>query len=158
MDEEHIEVLSQHPVGAHVQQALERLIEQDLYLFRVDANERSLTHKSACYLQNHMSDWEVDCEYNRDGHDLKELHLPRYRPDDEDSNASTVYPDVIVHKRDTDQNILVIEFKKTSNPRGRNNDYIKLREFKVQLGYQNALFIELSVRPNPSGVNYVEWV
>ena len=47
--------------------ALSELIERDSFLFEADANERSITHKLAEYLQAQFQDWNVDCEYNRNG-------------------------------------------------------------------------------------------
>lgn len=158
MREEHIELLHSEPAGPPVVLALDRLIDEDRILFEIDVNERSITHRLALYLQRAFPGWHVDCEYNRDEFETKELELPELKPDREDSNAQTVFPDIIVHRRNTNQNYLVIEAKKTSSHVSRNTDFYKLREYKKQLGYKYGLFIEFCVRPHAPGINYVEWI
>ena len=157
MDNHILESLLLSPPGRAVINALRRFIDADHYLLRVDANERSLTHRIAMYLQAELPDWDVDCEYNRDGHEPKELTLKGDEPDSWDTDAKTVYPDVIAHRRGTQNNYLVIEFKKASRE-GSDNDLIKLRAFKEQFGYQYALFVSLDTRPTRVGVAHVEWV
>jgi hypothetical protein len=145
-------------VGGPVHQALARLLQDDQYLFEIDVNERTLTHRLAMYLQPSFPEWHVDCEYNRDEHRPKELWLPGGDPDAFDTNAQTVYPDIIVHKRGTNENRLVIEVKKTSSQVNAEKDFLKLQEYRSQLEYEHALFVELSVRPHAPGVSRVQWV
>lgn len=105
--------------------AYELLISKDSYLFVVDANERSLTHKFAEYLQEKFKEWNVDCEYNRDGIDKKELQSFKKNISSDDTDAVTVYPDIIIHHRGTKDNLVVIEAKKTSST-DKDNDKGKL--------------------------------
>ncbi len=51
--------------------AYKLLLKNDNYLFVVNANERSLTHKLAECLQLEFPEYNVDCEYNRNGLDIK---------------------------------------------------------------------------------------
>lgn len=53
--------------------AYKTLLAQDAHLLIVDANERSLTHRLAMYLQAEFPDYHVDCEYNRNGMNAKKL-------------------------------------------------------------------------------------
>ncbi len=115
--------------------ALELLLRLDAYLFETDVNERSISHKFVSYLQEEFKGWDVDCEYNRDHHDPKILNLPgisslEVRPDD--VQAKTVYPDIIVHHRGTEDNLLVIEIKKANNPESIDFDMLELKEYKEQ--------------------------
>lgn len=159
MNAEIIHNLSAMPVGEPVRQALAQLLQHDQYLFEIDVNERTLTHRLAMYLQPAFAEWHVDCEYNRDEHRPKELWLPGGEdPDGYDTNAQTVYPDIIVHKRGTNENLLVIEVKKTSSHVTEEKDFLKLKEYRSQLDYPYALFVELSVRPHAPGVSRVQWV
>ncbi|HIK41546.1 hypothetical protein [Thermoleptolyngbya sp. M55_K2018_002] len=149
-----------------LQEALELLKEHDSYLFRVDANERSFTHKLAGYLQAGFQtrnlELHVDCEYNRSQGDHKKLILEqeiRNRlskvleesgglPGYDDTNAKTVYPDIIVHKRgDNENNLLVIEVKKSTNQQSTGEtDKKKLDAFlESPFNYQHAVFIQLIV-------------
>jgi hypothetical protein len=107
--------------------ALQRLSDRDFHLLSADVNERSITHKLAEYLQAELPDWHVDCEYNRDRHDSKLLELPhRSNVSSEDVHARTVFPDIIVHHRNTQENLLVIEVKKSSSTEDESWDWKKI--------------------------------
>ncbi|EQD33241.1 hypothetical protein B2A_13260, partial [mine drainage metagenome] len=89
-----------------------QLYRHDQELLEVDASERSLTHKLAGYLQCEFQQWYVDCEYNRRGDRPKQLTQPVGSAKKDHTGARRVFPDVIVHRRQTGQNLLVIEVKK----------------------------------------------
>ncbi len=97
-----------------------------------------MTHKIAVYLQEHFSALSVDCEYNKNGilpkTLIRNLHA-EVREDD--LNASTVYPDIIIHQGGTSYNLVVIEAKKSGQL--TNKDREKLLAFKEQLGYKFAV-------------------
>lgn len=152
-------ILEHHEPGRAIAAALDRLMEFDAHLLQVDVNERTLTHRFAVYLQEQLRDWHVDCEYNRNGPDPKRLILHDLQPAADDTIGQTVFPDVIVHMRDTPQNYVVIEFKKTSSRIPDRVDLHKLQAFKhdVRLRYEYALFVVLQVGPQP-GVSRVFWV
>lgn len=116
--------------------AYQRLVRDDIYLFTADVNERSITHKLAEYLQVEFFEYHVDCEYNRDGIDPKKLDFSVSTTQSDDTEASTVYPDIIVHHRGTSNNIVVIEAKKLNI--NLDLDRNKLRLYKDRLGYQYA--------------------
>lgn len=145
-------------VLARVSRAAERLVREDLDLLVLDANERTLTHRLAVYLEAEFEGWHVDCEYNRDRHDPKVLHLPvDVNVTSDDTNARTVFPDVIVHRRNTQENLLVIEARKSS-ARGRGIDQrLKLRAYVEQLGYENAMFVVFATHDG-AGVDTIEVV
>jgi hypothetical protein len=99
--------------------ALTNLEKHDAYLFTVDANERSITHHLAKYLELEirkipsLCNLDVDAEYNRNGVDAKKLLNLYNTISADDTQASTVFPDIVVHKRGTnDNNLLVVEAKK----------------------------------------------
>lgn len=150
--------LNGHPAaGVPVIAALSELLARDALLLHLDANERSIAYRLAMYLQAQLPDLHVDCEYNRDGVDPKRIqHLGLY-PDDVDTEARTAFPDIIAHKRATDQNFLVIELKKSTNPTDRSSDFAKLRGYKKNLGFQYALFLELATS-GEAGVSEAQWV
>lgn len=137
--------------------ALEALMRHDRYLLEIDANERTISHRLALYLESYFEGWDVDCEYNRNHDDTKRLELEARQVSDEDLEAVTVYPDIIVHKRSTDENLLVIEIKKSSSREDVNYDYKKLRGFKTELGYIRAVFICLKVGGD-AGLKTVDYV
>jgi hypothetical protein len=149
-----------------VKETLERLIKEDEYLFTIDANERALTHRMAIYLEEKIrlieADWNVDCEYNRDVTSQKEpyskkleltdLPLPDYTNGPyEDENATTVFPDVIVHKRGkngaNEGNLLVIEVKKsTSTVSEKFDKEKKLPAYLKHFYYKYACFVMLNTK------------
>ena len=157
MDDETHELLLSRPPGHSLCAALDKFLNKDLFLLEIDANERSITHRIAMYIQDEFPEWDVDCEYNRDEHKPKELNLPGGEPDSYDVDAQTVYPDIIVHKRGSHTNHIVIEFKKTSSRIGAHKDFIKLAEYRRQLHYEYALFIELAVGAQRAGIHRVVW-
>jgi len=119
------------------------LLKNDAVLLINDVNERSITHKLAEYLQLQFPDWDVDCEYNRKGDATKTIdgnmeecaeHKKQYR----------VYPDIIIHRRNTNDNLLVIEVKKNTSTKNKECDERKLIEFtkKGEYHYSYGLFIE----------------
>lgn len=144
-----------------VKEALESLKEHDSYLFEVNANERSLTHKLAEYLQIRISkDWNVDCEYNRNQGNVKKIIEKLMRisgePKSYDTEAKTVFPDIIVHKRGSNEhNLLVIEVKKSSSGDSKGlSDKEKLKVFcEPPFKYKYAVFIRLIVH----GANRPDW-
>lgn len=145
-----MEAIDQGAIEADVRKAIARLFERDSFLLENNANERSISHKLAEYLQMELDCWDVDCEYNRDDHEIKQLNLPPRQKPADDPHATTVYPDIIVHRRNTDQNLLAVEIKKSNNPDDGSFDCRKLKAFKDQLGYQHCLFIKFKVgTPNP---------
>ncbi|EHR7861429.1 TPA: hypothetical protein NJ344_004824 [Vibrio parahaemolyticus] len=162
MNEEIETTLRETPeVAEQVIASLRQFIDRDRYLLEVNANERSLTHRIGMYLQAQFERYDVDCEFNRDGHDPKELYIGTEDTTVFDDNAMTVYPDIIVHRRGSNNdNLLVIEFKKSSSSVGSGKDMLKLRAYKTDLHYRYALFVELGttrMRAEPE-VTQVRWV
>jgi hypothetical protein len=130
----------------------------DLYvhdhdLLDMDANERSITHKLAEHLQREFArpEWTVDCEYNRVGSDdntkTLQLRFDPIRP--EDKEAKTVFPDIIVHRRRSTDNLIVIEVKKVGGPEDT-KDVEKLKQFTSpgKYEYKHGVLLKLG----PSGV------
>jgi hypothetical protein len=137
--------------------ALTRLIEHDRDLFIHDANERSICARLAFYLQAEFPDFHVDCEYNRHHHDeqhFKRLYDPDLiklagrEPEADETDSLTVFPDIIVHRRETDDNLLVIEAKKTTSSVKMEFDLKKLEAFQSEMNYRHAKFIRFGTKPN----------
>jgi hypothetical protein len=139
-------------VERRVRAALDELLREDSPLLEVNANERSITHKFAEYLQKQFPGWHVDCEYNRDEHGGKKLvAAPRGPIDAEDEYGRTVFPDIIIHRRGHNKkNLLVIEAKKgPGHPERDEWDKQKLEAFMLpRLSYRFALFVRFSTGKN----------
>lgn len=110
---ERIADLSRGVVGARAANALARLVECDDHLLAEDVNERSVTHHLAVCLACEFPGWDVDVEYNRNVGEIKRLHhLSAQQVATGDTTGVTVYPDIIVHRRGTHENLLVTEAKR----------------------------------------------
>lgn len=128
-----------------VRQALDELIERDAFLISEMADERALTHRLGMYLQRLMFDMDVDCEYNRIGSAGK----PKWLYDCD----SYIRPDVIVHRRGTSENLIIIEAKKNSciKMKDRTSDLERLermtdRRKDYPYHYQIGYFIDFQVK------------
>jgi len=132
--------------------ALAWFFQEDTDLLDHDVNERSITHKIAEHLQKEYErlGYKVDCEYNREGHNVKRLNSLGIKSpccSADDTDAVTVYPDIIVHKRGKRDNLLVIEVKKTNHCGTNKFDIKKLKAFTSdkQFRYKLGLFLVVDV-------------
>jgi hypothetical protein len=123
--------------------ALDTLVRADFELFQLDANERSISHRFAKYLEPYFTGWNIDCEYNRTHGFSKRLNIIPRNIKSDDTKAITVFPDIIVHRRNTDNNLVVIEIKKTSSQEDDQYDLNKLKAFKKELKFKFAIFIKI---------------
>ena len=121
-------------VRSRVEEALRCFYLNDSCLVHIGAHERSMTFRLGMYLQLFFSGWDVDCEYNRKG----------TRPKTNSKNRK-VLPDVIIHHRNTPENLLAIEAK----PPHASQDKINEAKDKIMeyvwyklLRYRFGLFIE----------------
>jgi hypothetical protein len=138
--------------------AVRLLLTLDKHLLQVDASERSISHRLALHLTSQFPDLDVDCEYNRDHHETKRLSLPGPCARSANTDGSPVYPDIIVHRRGTEENVLVIEIKKsTSSSNDDNCDLEKLSAFRDELKYGAAIFLKLQCNESPT-VYSSQWV
>lgn len=137
-------------IGTAVLDSLQRLFNIDKQLLSVNASEQAIAAKIAQYLQPHFPINHVDVEYNRMGEAPKKVAWSK--------RLDEVYPDIIVHLRETNTNILVIELKKDSNPETKDKDILKLRAYRRELGYLHALFLRLGVGAGLGKVSECEWV
>jgi hypothetical protein len=136
-------------------QALELLCKHDRSLFDDDASERAICHRLALYLQEAFPDFHVDCEYNRHHNetDFRKwlrsedvLRAAGRGPEIEDGDSVTVFPDIIVHRRNTNDNLLVIEAKKTTSNVPDGYDKKKLVAYQTELGYRFGKFLRFGTR------------
>ena len=122
-------------INVLVNGAIARLLRHDKDLLSNNANERSITHRLAMYLQDEFPEWHVDAEYNRDGENVKLLHEHAATEPTDTLDAPTVFPDIIIHRRGEAENLLVIEAKKSTNATAPDNDWKKLQRMTVQEGH-----------------------
>jgi hypothetical protein len=137
--------------------SLGKLILVDNEILLNDINERSISHRLANYLEPHFPGWNVDCEYNRNHDEIKRLQIQRRNIESDDTQATTVFPDIIIHRRGKDDNLVVIEMKKTTSQENDTYDIGKLNAFKKQLGYKFAIFVKIRTG-EAAGVEKIDWI
>jgi len=148
-------------ISERLEKAIQKLMKNDRDLLISDVNERSITHRLAMYLQEEFPDLDVDCEYNRYGFETK--RVKDFYPADaktDDTNARTVFPDIIVHKRGAQgPNVLVIEAKK-STTKDDGLDIHKLEAYKSNenLKYEHAVFLVFRTANTNPGVEQPTFV
>lgn len=132
-----------------------RVIARDRHLLKVRANERSIAHRFAIYIEQCFTGYNVDCDYNKDLEDPK--RSPAYAHQTKSGRESNlVLPDIIVHKRNTNDNLVVIELKPTdeeedctANGKPIGNkclcDRCKLKAIKSDLHYSHAFYVVFPV-------------
>ena len=140
-----------------VEAALDRLVDEHPTLLDLDVSERALLHQLALCLSQLVPDgYDVDVEYNRHNADPKRLNLPPRKALDRELRATTVFPDIIVHKRGTDENnLLVLEVKKLGESTAY--DECKLFAFRRELGYQHVAHVVIG-KNNGAVLRNVIWV
>lgn len=130
-----------------LEKAINECYEKDKYLIDLGMEQASVA-RIFYYMQSlienknefaHLRKYHVDCEYYK--HDKYKKTTPRHK--------NGVRPDVILHKREVDNdNLLIIEFKSNSNNDCR-NDYEKLEDFTIRSGeyhYELGVFVKLNKR------------
>lgn len=151
--------MNQQDIDYRLNRALDTLFEVDDYLLSVDSSERSISHQLAVHLAQEFPGYDVDCEYNRDGFDVKRLQLSQRPVNDDDLEAVTVFPDIIVHRRGTNEhNLLAIEMKKGSSTIRPDYDFEKLKAFRQELKYAFAVHVTVGRQGASKLVRRVVWV
>lgn len=140
-------------IKAGAADALERFYRRDIYLVYAGVHERSLTFRLGMYLQQIFPDWDVDCEYNKNRAALGNnkflssrcKNSPQWRcADCRGKRDCTVFPDIIIHRRGTSENLLVIEAKIKATCGQKREDQDKIEEYLIEpaLRYRYGLFID----------------
>ena len=123
--------------------AIDMLYARDSALFRRDpskwSSEWSIAHRLAVYLEHQLPEWNVDCEYNRQGQDS---HGKK------SANSKNIRPDIIVHHRgclERAHNLLVIEVKKdrTDTDLERAREFTAPRKGERSFQYQHGLALSV---------------
>ena len=137
--------------------ALREFYAQEGFLFEKDLGERTLTHRFAVHLERQFSGWAVDCDYDRLGE--RTLRLPHGTiVSTDDHLAKSIYPDVVVHRREVPSNLLAIEIRKASNHQPFEHDQHKLRALTdphVWFAYWGGVLLVLARKSIASSEVYV---
>jgi hypothetical protein len=106
--------------------ALGEFYARETHLLDRDLGERVLTHRFAVHLERQFDGWDVDCDYNRLGE--RRLRLPKASiVSTDDDSGKSVFPDIVVHRRQVPENLLAFEVRKAANHQPADHDRHKLR-------------------------------
>lgn len=149
-----------------VRTALSMLVKHDYYLLEHNLFEPCITHKLAVHFENLFPHWHVDAEFDKDREGAKQTYIDPPSEEQkaaakEEGETATAIPDVIVHHRGTDNNLLIVEVKKQGE--GLAYDRLKLHCYTSQraleasyLGYSLGVLIIMRVGDD-SGKMRLQW-
>ncbi len=158
-------------VNQKLTKALQEVLSNDQHLLIHDINEPTISHRLAVYLEPKFSGFNVDCQYNGNvdadsgrkyiqilKHMADQLHMLREGEEEQEFLYRCVFPDIIVHKRGhngSDNNLLMIEVKKSSNSNNGDWDAEKLSrftssEYDNNFNYQYGVFVRFILGEEPS--------
>jgi hypothetical protein len=164
-------------IGKLLSSALDRLVKADADLLIRGASERSITHVLAEHIQDILGEtgerYDVDCEYNLDidgANGKKEIVLLRQELQTHGLLTTTVetelekaliekavFPDIIVHRRKTNKNnLLIIEAKKSTSAINQTYDQLKVSAYTARrdgnhLDYQLGALVLIHIGPLRDG-------
>lgn len=139
-------------IAENVILGIKRLFEEDALLLTRNTHEQSVTAALACHLKPLFTGWHVDCEFNRDA---------QSKDDKKRGKDGVVKPDIIVHRRGRDENLLALELKVSIHERETKkdrDDIQKLDGYIAKQGYQHALFLKFQSGSSGPGVWRAKWI
>jgi hypothetical protein len=163
-------------VNQKLTEALREVLDNDQHLLKYDINEPAISHRLAVYLDSKFPGFNVDCEYNGNidaDSGRKYIHILKRRAkqlgilkegeEEQEFLYRCVLPDIIVHKRGhngSENNLLIIEVKKSSNSNKGDWDAEKLSrftssEYENSFNYRYGVFVKFTVEKE---LNYsIQW-
>ncbi|WP_339123269.1 hypothetical protein LDK20_07750 [Fusobacterium nucleatum] len=149
------------------EKAKNKFLKEEKEIIKIDVNERTLSARLMFHLQTLLlseiyqesyKEYSVDCEYNRRKEIVK--ILPKeYR--ELEKKDKQIYPDIILHQRNSEKNLMIIEMKKTysSDEGGKNENRDRLKfltssrkenEYKYLLG----IYFEVNRIPDKCKIEF----
>lgn len=141
--------------------ALKEFLRKDSLLLELDVREEALSHRVAFYLEQALEEKKydlsfdsetieslvTDCEYDKHLDVKKTLHglIEKYPK----KPTKEIRPDIVLHKRNSNTNLIVIEIKKKKS---RNKQYAKdkaLAFVESSYKYKFGIYLEFN-----TGTNY----
>lgn len=146
-----------------INKALEELYEKDKYLIQTEpdikdekeyhVSERGIVFRFGIYLNNimsqieHLKGYHIDTEFNRN------INLKKTIP----SRPDGVYPDLIIHKRGTNKNNLIVIEIKTWWNKNISEDKIKIKEFMdINGAYKYKFGLSILIKEIKPELNWIE--
>ena len=137
-------------IKRRINHCIEKIYENDSDLFDRNNYEVTISCKLAQYLFIEFKKFNVDCEYDK--------HIDQEKYNSELNQ--NIRPDIIIHRRGTDQdNLVYIEIKTDHNTESRLHDYEKIIVMTKQKGdykYSLGLFIDFNRDKEKLNIKYFE--
>ena len=154
--------MEENKIKDAIYKSIDELYQYDSLLLDANYNihERTVCHRLAIYLEKNIGfEYNVDVEYNRmrtayGVDDVGEIVGKAINYIDTDEGSSYVYTDIIIHKRDENINILIIEVKMFWKNRRKEIDYNKINQYINQLNYKFGVYIELHENKNDNLIDF----
>ena len=142
------------------EKAKNKFLKEEKEIIKIDVNERTLSTRLMFHLQTLLlseiyqesyKEYSVDCEYNRRKEIVK--ILPKeYR--ELKKKDKQIYPDIILHQRNSEKNLMIIEMKKTysldEGGKNENRDRLKfLTSLRKENKYKYLLGVYFEVNKFP---------
>jgi hypothetical protein len=144
-----METPTKDTIESRLNAAILCFLANDLHLLEIRASERAMCHKLAEYIQQLFRSWHVDCEYNRADKVPKKLLKVK-----DSTESRSVFPDIIVHRRGTTENCLVLEAKCCDIGKAQEElDRNKLELYLNEINYHYGVFVTFVIK-EPYNVKY----
>lgn len=144
--------MTEGQVQAAIQSAIEGIRQEERPLNFELTHERTIAQRLAVHLQPSFGgEWDVDCEYDRDGQ-LKKT-LEGIKGCDSEKKTDEILPDIIVHHRGGEHrahNLLVVEIKKDDR-----EDPCDRRKLELLTASDGHYQYQLGLYINVNGGNFV---
>src|SRR3989304_9374327 len=124
-------------VTEKINNCVNKLYNEDSYLFESGVCERCLMFRLAHYLQANFSDYFVDCEFNKMGFN-EYKHIDKVELNSLGNELKRMFADIIIHKRNSnvEDNYVCLEIKRTR--RAINNDVRRLERMTNSRGFKHG--------------------
>ena len=149
------------------EKAKNKFLKEEKEIIEIDINERTLSARLMFHLQTlllneiyqeNYKEYSVDCEYNRRKEIVK--ILPKeYR--ELEKKDKQIYPDIILHQRNSEKNLMIIEMKKTysSDEGGKNEKRDRLKFLTIlrkenKYKYLLGVYFEVNKFPDKCKIEF----
>ena len=138
--------MTEDQIRTAIQSAIEGVLKEARPLNFQLAHERTIAQRLAVHMEPHFcQEWDVDCEYDRDGQMKKAVE--GIKGCDEEKKTNEILPDIIVHHREQAgraHNLIVIEVKKNAKEDPCDRRKLELlTDARGHYQYQSGLYINV---------------
>ena len=149
--------MNREAVRKIINAAVDKLYQKDGTVLRKedDMQESTIIHRLAMYLEEYFQQdgYVVDIEYSKMSRtyngvceNVGTLLVGKLSKSPIGAGKNDIYPDIVVHKRDTNDNLIEIEVSIAWRNSGKLHDLRKVNEYMKLLRYTHGVYVELAER------------